>query len=80
MLLEGGGTLNGAMLEAGLVQCIQAYIAPKLFGGPAGKAPVGGTGVALPEQAFRLKNAVVTQIGEDILVEGEVEQDVHRNC
>ncbi len=33
VLLEGGGTLNWAMLEAGLVRRVQAYIAPKLFGG-----------------------------------------------
>lgn len=80
VLLEGGGTLNGAMLEEGLVQRVQAYIAPKLFGGEAGKSPVLGTGAALPEQAFRLKNAAVTPIGEDFLVEGEVEAHVHGDC
>ena len=33
VLLEGGGTLNWAALESGVVQQVQAYIAPKLFGG-----------------------------------------------
>ncbi len=33
ILLEGGGTLNWAALEAGVVQKIQAYIAPKLLVG-----------------------------------------------
>ena len=32
ILLEGGGTLNWAALNAGIVQKIQAYIAPKIFG------------------------------------------------
>jgi diaminohydroxyphosphoribosylaminopyrimidine deaminase/5-amino-6-(5-phosphoribosylamino)uracil reductase len=32
ILLEGGGTLNWAALESGVVQQVQAYIAPKLFG------------------------------------------------
>mgnify|MGYP000461846246 FL=1 len=32
VLLEGGGTLNWAALEAGIVQKVQAYIAPKLLG------------------------------------------------
>lgn len=79
VLLEGGGTLNWAMLEAGLVRRVQAYIAPKLFGGAAAKSPVEGLGVALPAQAAVLKTVTVTQIGEDFLLEGEVAADVYRN-
>ena len=33
ILLEGGGTLNWSALESGIVQKVQTYIAPKLFGG-----------------------------------------------
>ncbi len=33
VILEGGGTLNWSALQAGLVQKVQAYVAPKLFGG-----------------------------------------------
>lgn len=76
LLLEGGGTLNWSMLEAGLVQRVQAYIAPKLFGGDAAKSPVGGMGAALPNQAFRLVNTAVTRIGKDFLIEGDI-QYVH---
>ncbi len=79
VLLEGGGALNWAALEAGIVQKVQAYIAPKLFGGAA-KTPVEGLGAALPEQAFLLKNTSVTALGEDFLLESEVVYDVHRNC
>lgn len=80
VLLEGGGTLNWSMLEAGLVQRVQAYIAPKLFGGGAAKSPVEGAGVELPAQAARLRNTTITQLGEDFLLEGEVDADVHGNC
>ena len=55
VLLEGGGTLNWTALESGIVQRVQAYIAPKLFGGAAAKSPVEGLGVELPAQAVRLK-------------------------
>ena len=79
VLLEGGGTLNWAVLESSLVQRVQAYIAPKLFGGAAAKSPVAGLGVELPGQAVGLKNITVTQIGEDFLLEGEVDTDVHGN-
>ena len=73
ILLEGGGTLNWAALESGVVQQVQAYIAPKLFGGQEAKTPVEGAGVPVPSAAFRLKNSSLTQLGEDILIESEVE-------
>ena len=79
VLLEGGGALNWAALESGIVQRVQAYIAPKLFGGRDANSPVAGLGVELPAQAVRLKNVTVTQIGEDFLLEGEVDTDVHGN-
>ena len=79
VLLEGGGTLNWSALEAGIVQKVQAYIAPKLFGGNA-KSPVGGLGVAQPDQAFLLKNTSVVSLGQDLLLESEVANCVHGNC
>ena len=79
VLLEGGGTLNWSALEQGLVQKVQAYIAPKLFGGGAAKSPVEGLGVETPAQAVHLKNTTITPLGEDFLLEGEVEYHVYRN-
>lgn len=80
VLLEGGGALNWAALESGIVQKVQAYIAPKLFGGREAKTPVEGLGVPAPAQAFQLKNTVITRLGEDFLMESEVEYHVHRDC
>lgn len=77
LLLEGGGTLNWSMLSLGLVQRVQAYISPKLFGGVA-KSPVEGIGVEVPSQAFRLTDTTTIQLGEDILLEGSVDY-VHGN-
>ena len=79
VLLEGGGELNWAALHSGIVQKVQAYIAPKLFGGAAAKSPIAGLGVETPAQAVRLVRTTVTQIGEDFLLESEVETDVHGN-
>ena len=78
VLVEGGAAMAGAFLDAGLVQRVQAYIAPKLFGGAEAPAPVGGTGVSLPAEALRLEGLTVTPLGDDILLEGEVETHVHR--
>jgi diaminohydroxyphosphoribosylaminopyrimidine deaminase/5-amino-6-(5-phosphoribosylamino)uracil reductase len=76
VLLEGGAALNGAALEAGIIQKVQTYLAPKLFGGAA-RSPVGGLGVELPAQAVRLKNTSVTRLGDDFLLESEVVSNVH---
>lgn len=80
VMLEGGGTLNWAALESGIVRRVQAYVAPKLFGGGDAKSPVEGLGVALPEQAAVLKRLTVTALGEDFLIEGEMKDDVHWDC
>lgn len=73
LLLEGGGTLNWSALQSGIVNKVQAYIAPKLFGGN-GKTPVEGLGVDSPSGAFLLSAPVITQVGDDILFESEVIQ------
>ena len=79
VLLEGGATLNWSALEAGLVQRVQAYVAPKLFGGKSAPGPVSGLGVDVPGQAAVLRNVTVTPLGEDFLLEGEVADHVHRD-
>ena len=72
IVLEGGGTLAWAALRAGIVHRVQAYIAPKLFGGAQAKTPVQGVGVAYPDDAVRLSAPRVTQLGDDLLLESEV--------
>ena len=74
ILVEGGGAIHWSFLEAGLVDKVQAYIAPKLLGGQGAKGPVGGQGFPHPDQAVRLKAPVLTQLGEDLLIESEVEK------
>jgi len=72
VLLEGGATLNASALEARIVNKVQTYLAPKLFGGMAAPTPVAGIGVAHPDQAYLLKNRKITTLGEDVLIESEV--------
>lgn len=72
ILLEGGGTLNFSALKQGIVQRVQAYIAPKLFGGAEAKSPVEGSGAVLPSDGWQLSDISVRRIGADLLVEGDV--------
>lgn len=72
ILLEGGGTLNWSALESGIVNKVQAYIAPKLFGGSESKTAIEGLGFEAPDLCTRLKNTTVHRFGDDIMIEGEV--------
>lgn len=78
ILLEGGGELNWSMLNAGLVNKVQAYIAPKIFGGKDAKSAVSGMGVPVPSDAFMLYDTKIQHIGDDIMIESRV-KNVHGN-
>ncbi len=71
VLLEGGGTLNYSAIQAKIVDEVQIYMAPKIFGGSA-KSPVEGLGIEHPKDAVELVPKNITMIGEDILIENEV--------
>lgn len=72
ILVEGGGTLHWSAIKSGIVNKVQAYIAPKLFGGADAKTPIGGMGIEDPGEAFRLSPPSITMLGEDILLESQV--------
>ena len=71
LLLEGGSAMNWSALEQQIVDEVQVYIAPKIFGGSA-KSPVSGQGVAFPDDAVMLKPYAFSQVGNDYLIESEV--------
>ena len=72
VILEGGATLNASAVQAGIVNRVQAYIAPKIFGGKDAKSPVAGTGVDEPADCCLLGEPTVTYLDGDILLESEV--------
>ncbi len=71
VLVEGGGEVHAAFLEAGLVDRVAIFIAPRLVGGRDATPFVAGAGRALKE-AVRLGELTVTRIGDDLLVEADV--------
>lgn len=72
ILLEGGGTLNQSALQNGIVNHVQIYLAPKIFGGSGKYTPVSGIGAKDPAQAYFLTNRKIQVIGDDILLEYDV--------
>jgi diaminohydroxyphosphoribosylaminopyrimidine deaminase / 5-amino-6-(5-phosphoribosylamino)uracil reductase len=70
VLVEGGGTINYALLRGGLVDKLHFFIAPLIFGGEQAISPVGGEGVARVEEAWRVKDMEVNHYDGDLLVTG----------
>ena len=64
VFLEGGPTLAGSFLKAGLVDRVVAYVAPAFLG--AGAAALGEAGVATIGQAHRLVFDDVSRVGPDL--------------
>jgi diaminohydroxyphosphoribosylaminopyrimidine deaminase/5-amino-6-(5-phosphoribosylamino)uracil reductase len=64
VLLEGGPTVAGAMLAAGLIDKVIGYLAPALLG--AGPAALGDAGVTTISETRRLRITDVTQLGDDL--------------
>jgi diaminohydroxyphosphoribosylaminopyrimidine deaminase/5-amino-6-(5-phosphoribosylamino)uracil reductase len=71
VLVEGGGEVHAAFLDAGLVDRVAIHVAPLLVGGRAATPVVGGVGREL-KNAVRLGGFVVSTLGEDLLIEAEV--------
>lgn len=67
ILLEGGPTLATAMLRAGMVDAIQAYIAPAILG--AGKSVLSWDGETTIAEIMRFHTTAVRQLGDDVLIE-----------
>ncbi len=72
VLIEGGATLAACALEAGIVNHVQAFIAPKNFRRRQRAFPLGGTGVNTPYQAWTLSATTVERLGDDVLIEGDI--------
>ena len=72
VLVDGGGTINFAMLNAGLVDKIFAFVAPKIIGGKNALTAVAGDGFLKLTDAVELTNFSAEKIGDDILLSGYV--------
>jgi diaminohydroxyphosphoribosylaminopyrimidine deaminase/5-amino-6-(5-phosphoribosylamino)uracil reductase len=70
VLLEGGPTLAGAFVAAGLVDAVRWYVAPALLG--AGPAALGDAGMSTISEALRLTVTDVTRVGADVRIDARV--------
>ncbi len=72
VLVEGGSRLLGSLWDAGQIDEVHVFIAPKLVGGLAALSPLGGTGLAQVPDHPTLADVVIQQLDCDIHVHGRV--------
>jgi len=72
VLVEGGGRVLGSLFDAGLVDRVVAFVAPVLVGGSDAPIPLAGRGVETMEQAVRLRDVRIRELGTDVVIEGRV--------
>lgn len=73
ILVEGGGQVAASFLEARLANRIAYFYAPKLIGGADARTALEGLGVANVADAPRVNNVSLRKLGEDWVVEGDIE-------
>jgi diaminohydroxyphosphoribosylaminopyrimidine deaminase / 5-amino-6-(5-phosphoribosylamino)uracil reductase len=70
VLVEGGAAALGAFLDAGAIDEVHVFIAPRLAGGAEARTPVGGVGVDKIAEALALTEMHVEVVEGDLLVHG----------
>jgi diaminohydroxyphosphoribosylaminopyrimidine deaminase / 5-amino-6-(5-phosphoribosylamino)uracil reductase len=66
VLVEGGAAALGSFHDAGLIDELHVYVAPKVIGGKDALAPVGGLGLETVDGGRPLTSARWEQIGSDL--------------
>jgi len=75
VLVEGGGQLLGSLLDAGAIDEVHVFLAPKLVGGGSAISPIAGEGIEEMSGALVLDMPQVQQVDSDVYVHGPVRRE-----
>lgn len=70
VLIEGGAATAGRFFDAGLVNKVTFFMAPKIVGGAGAPGAIGGSGVEKMADAWELERVTVVQRGKDLEISG----------
>ena len=74
VLVEGGATVHGAFLDAGLADRAAVFVAPTILGDREAIPMAAGRGRDRIASAWRLAEPTVRRLAEDVLIEGDLER------
>ncbi len=74
VLIEGGGTTHASALEAGVVDKVMFFVAPKIIGGRQAVSAVEGQGIEQMADAWQLEQMTARPVGDDLLIEAYVKK------
>jgi diaminohydroxyphosphoribosylaminopyrimidine deaminase/5-amino-6-(5-phosphoribosylamino)uracil reductase len=72
LLVEGGPTVAGALLDAGLVDVLAWVVAPMVIGGDGAPTAARGIGADAIADAPRILSPRIERVGDDVLVMGRL--------
>jgi diaminohydroxyphosphoribosylaminopyrimidine deaminase/5-amino-6-(5-phosphoribosylamino)uracil reductase len=70
VLVEGGAGVLGSFFDAGLVDQVECYVAPKVLGGALAHRPVSGIGMEAISKANEFQNVQWESLGGDLHFSG----------
>ncbi|HEY6880737.1 MAG TPA: bifunctional diaminohydroxyphosphoribosylaminopyrimidine deaminase/5-amino-6-(5-phosphoribosylamino)uracil reductase RibD [Polyangiales bacterium] len=70
VLVEGGPTLHGALLDAGLVDRAAVFVAPRILNDPSALPLASGRARTQMSEALALRDVTTRRFGDDVLIEG----------
>lgn len=76
VLIEGGGTTHATAFNAGIVDKVMFFVAPKIVGGREAVTVVEGDGVERMDDAILLERMTARPVGEDLLIEAYVKKEI----
>ncbi|MCA9258340.1 MAG: bifunctional diaminohydroxyphosphoribosylaminopyrimidine deaminase/5-amino-6-(5-phosphoribosylamino)uracil reductase RibD, partial [Planctomycetales bacterium] len=72
LLVEGGGTLLGALFDLQQIDEVYAFVAPRLLGGDCATTPIAGQGAPSIAQMLALKSPQLEIVGDNLAVSGRI--------
>lgn len=77
LLVEGGGSIHGSFIEAGLADEFHFFFAPKILGDAEGVPMVSGMARKFMAEALPVYGIKTRRFGEDLLLTGRFREDIY---
>lgn len=75
VLVEGGATVAGLLVDARLIDKVTFFVAPLIIGGRDARTAIAGEGAARLADALRLRDVEITRRGDDLEITGYPKSD-----